>query len=225
MTQIFQDIARKMCALLATWLLLVLHAQASLEWEKKEIKLEVHPTQLSETAVFHFTNTGNAAVTIDDIKPGCGCLIPKKTKRSIAPDESGNLEIVFNLSGRAGRQRKATAVKTSDGKQANLSVSVDIPESYTIKPLLLKWEKDNETKTMSVKLVNKNKAPIILTSVKSSDKDLSAELKPIREGFEYEVEIRRLGFDRRIRGVMTVASEPPPGETVSKPLQFYVLVP
>jgi len=146
-------------------------------------------------------------------------------KRTFAPGEKGKVEIIFDLRGRTGKQRKATVVTTSDGQEHRLVVEVDIPKTYTVAPLLVRWAKDSETKSKTARLVNQNKTSIKLLSASSPHKNLSSELRTIREGFEYEVEITCLNFDSRIRSFVSISTEPPPGQMVSKTIQVYVLVP
>ena len=205
-----------------TGLLVASTAQAGLEWEKKEITLKVHPAQVSANAVYRFSNTGKDPVNLSAVKPLCGCLAPKIAKRTYAPGESGELTVTFDLRNRTGPQRKTTKVATGDGTETKLYIECNIPKTYDIAPVMMKWLKGNSATTKTAKLVNPNPEPIKLLSVASSHKDLPAVLKTIREGFEYEVIVTRQPGAKNARSVIRINTEPPPGQEESKTLKLYV---
>lgn len=206
-----------LCALMVS-----VSAAAGLEWKQKEVTLQVHPTQISAEAAFRFSNTGNAPVSIADISINCGCLSTKPTRPSYAPGEEGTLTVMVNLQGRTGPFRKVVKVKGSDGEEHVLAVVAEIPRAYSIAPIMMKWVKGNAAETKTARLTNPNREPIRIHSVTSSHKSLPAELKTIREGFEYEVIVTRLPEAINARSVVRIQTEPPPGQKKSKTLKFYV---
>jgi hypothetical protein len=199
----------------------VVAAQAELEWKQKDVFLQTHATQLSANAVFHFSNVGKTPVSISDIKVTCGCLSPRLTQRTYAPGESGELQIQLDLRNRAGKQRKATVVTTDEGKEVKLYVEADIPAGFIIEPRMVVWHKGDAEKNKTARLLNISKQPIKLLDLTSSHRDMPAELKTIREGFEYRVVITRTSEVSNLRSVIRIATEPPPGETESKTLKVY----
>jgi hypothetical protein len=62
--------------------------------------------------VYKFTNTGNEPLIITDVKPSCGCTLPKNWPRDpIMPGDSGELVIAFNSSGKPlGKLERTTAI-------------------------------------------------------------------------------------------------------------------
>jgi hypothetical protein len=202
-------------------LLLSSVAHAGLEWEQKEIKLSVLPTQVAADAVFRFANKGEAPVTLGEVRVGCGCLSAKPTKRILAPGEQGELKIRFDLENRTGLQRKAVFVETDSGEKAELFVVCDIPESFSIEPRLLTWRQGDQATNKTTRLVNPNPHPIKLSPPTSSLASLPVEMKTIREGFEYEVIVSRNPSAKNARAVIRVQTEPPPGQAESKVLKIY----
>ncbi|WP_372806728.1 DUF1573 domain-containing protein [Pontiella sp.] len=198
-------------------------ARAGLKWETTEVRLEVHPAQASASAVFRFSNAGKEAVTIGDVKVGCGCLAPQLAKRTYGPGEEGELTIRFDLGNRSGPQSKTTTVRTSDGQSVDLVVSGNLPKAYDVLPAMMRIGGTEKTKT--ARLVNPNPIPIRLLSATSSHKELSAELKTIREGFEYEVLITRKPAASNARAVIRIELEPPPGKSDAKILKLYAHAP
>lgn len=197
-------------------------AGAQIEWKQTEVELKVHPTQISAEAVFEFTNTGDEPVSFSDIGISCGCLSTKPLKKSYASGESGRLVVMYNLRNRVGSQRKHIRADVSDGQHADLSISVNIPPSYIVEPRLLHWRKGDDAAQKTIRLRNPNALPIQLLSLKSSHEGLPAELKTIRDGFEYEVVVSRLPGAVNARSVIRIETEPPPGLNESKIINLYV---
>lgn len=46
---------------------------------------------------FKFTNTGNAPLIIKKVKGSCGCVVLNFPKKPIMPNETGEIEIVYNV--------------------------------------------------------------------------------------------------------------------------------
>ena len=56
---------------------------------------------------FKFTNSGKEPLVISRIVTTCGCTAPTWSKEPIKPGESGKIKIVFNSTGKIGRQKRA----------------------------------------------------------------------------------------------------------------------
>ena len=63
--------------------------------------------------IFTFKNTGTADLVITSATTSCGCTVPKYSTKPISPGESGNLEVIFDTSGRNGVQTKSITVKSN----------------------------------------------------------------------------------------------------------------
>ena len=63
--------------------------------------------------VFTFENKGTANLVIASATTSCGCTVPKYDTKPIPPGGSGNLEVVFDTSGRNGMQTKTITVKSN----------------------------------------------------------------------------------------------------------------
>ena len=62
---------------------------------------------------FIFDNKGTSDLIISSATTTCGCTIPKYDKKPIAPGANGNVEVVFDTSGRSGTQTKIITVKSN----------------------------------------------------------------------------------------------------------------
>jgi hypothetical protein len=62
---------------------------------------------------FIFDNKGTGDLVISSATTTCGCTVPKYDTKPIPPGGNGNLEVVFDTSGRDGMQTKTIAVKSN----------------------------------------------------------------------------------------------------------------
>jgi hypothetical protein len=66
--------------------------------------------------VFKFDNMGTAELVIASALTTCGCTVPEYDRKPIKPGGSGNLEVVFDTSGKEGMQTKTITVKSNAEK-------------------------------------------------------------------------------------------------------------
>jgi hypothetical protein len=62
---------------------------------------------------FIFDNKGTSDLIISSATTSCGCTVPKYSTKPIPPGATGNLEVVFDTSGRNGMQTKIITVKSN----------------------------------------------------------------------------------------------------------------
>jgi hypothetical protein len=62
---------------------------------------------------FTFGNEGTEDLVITSAITSCGCTVPKYDKKPIPPGGKGDLEVVFDTSGRKGIQTKTISVKSN----------------------------------------------------------------------------------------------------------------
>jgi len=63
--------------------------------------------------IFTFENKGSSDLIINSASTTCGCTVPKYDTKPIHTGGSGELEVVFDTSGRNGMQTKVITVKTN----------------------------------------------------------------------------------------------------------------
>jgi len=63
--------------------------------------------------IFTFDNKGTENLSISSATTTCGCTVSRYNKKPIPPGASGNLEIIFDTSGRSGIQTKTITVKSN----------------------------------------------------------------------------------------------------------------
>ncbi len=61
--------------------------------------------------IYRFTNVGSDPLIITNVEVTCGCTIPRGWPRDpIMPGDKGVLEVLFNSTGKFGRQNKVVTV-------------------------------------------------------------------------------------------------------------------
>ena len=67
---------------------------------------------------FRYRNTGGGNLIIYHVITSCGCTAPSYSKEPLAPGEEGKIEIVFDSTGRSGKQAKRIEVRTNASEPA-----------------------------------------------------------------------------------------------------------
>ena len=79
---------------------------------------------------FGFTNSGTGSLVILTATTSCGCTVPKYSTNPIAPGGKGNLEVVFDTSGRNGMQTKIITVRSNAvKKEVLLKITAEVISS------------------------------------------------------------------------------------------------
>jgi hypothetical protein len=65
---------------------------------------------------FTFENKGNGPLIISSVTTSCGCTVAKYETKPVAKDNTGMVEIVFDSSGKSGRQTKTINVNSNASK-------------------------------------------------------------------------------------------------------------
>jgi hypothetical protein len=63
--------------------------------------------------VFAFENKGTANLVVTSVTTSCGCTVPKYDSKPVPPGGNGNLEVIFDTTGRDGIQTKTVTVKSN----------------------------------------------------------------------------------------------------------------
>lgn len=76
-------------------------AQA-LQWEQTRASVEAVEDGGPVTALYRFKNTSGNPVRIRSVPTSCNCMVGKPEKRDYAPDEQGELTLIYSPKGRWG---------------------------------------------------------------------------------------------------------------------------
>jgi len=105
---------------------------------------------------FYFKNAGNDDLFIKRVTASCGCTTPDYPKEAIPPGASGKISVVFNSSGKLGRQNPTVDVFTNNQGKLTLKLKgfVDAERAKTPSALIKKVEEVVEEKTKVKSVVN-----------------------------------------------------------------------
>ena len=73
---------------------------------------------------FNLKNTGKKDLIIRDVKSSCGCTAVSPSKNIVAAGESVPLKVVFDSTGKSGRQNKTITIITNDPKNPTTTLRI-----------------------------------------------------------------------------------------------------
>jgi hypothetical protein len=87
--------------------------------------------------VFKFENRGTSNLIIASATTSCGCTVPEYDAKPIEPGGTGNLEVVFDTSGRNGKQTKTITVKSNAKTPVVLlKITAEVVAALNLEPSL-----------------------------------------------------------------------------------------
>jgi|GEM_PF-237873 len=66
--------------------------------------------------IFTFENKGTGPLVISSAITSCGCTVSRYDRKPVLPGEKGTVEVVFDSSGRNGKQTKTITIKSNASK-------------------------------------------------------------------------------------------------------------
>ena len=175
---------------------------ADVKWEETEIVLDLDSSQKGGEAVFRFVNEGTESVKIAKITPGCGCTVPTLEKSEFAPGETGTLSARFTTGDRRGAYQVPVHVLFEDGNTAELSLLTQIRELVKYFPPHLVWAAGETRTPKNVELHWTASDQVEVTSLRSTNAAIKAELVPEHDWNGALVRISPTGDD--VKGVSVV---------------------
>jgi hypothetical protein len=172
-------------------LLLALTVRAELKWDKLVQEFQRTPSDKSVEAHYTFRNAGQTPVTIQWLRPSCGCTTAKLDKKTYAPGEQGEIVAKFNIGGRHGMHRVIVNVIMDDKPKepAVLDLRVFIHDPVTIAPALVYWKTGEAPAAKTVQISAEAAEPVHVKNVTSSNPRLTATLQVVKPGTQYIVSV------------------------------------
>jgi len=146
---------------------------------------------------FIFTNAGTAVLEITEVKPGCGCTTAGEWDRLVPPGRTGTIPLQFNSAGLGGAVAKTATVSCNDPTQTNvvLQLSGTVWKPIEITPAVVVFQpsdEDQAKETKDVRIVSNLEEPVTLSNVECTDPAFRAELKTVKAGKEFELQVTAL---------------------------------
>lgn len=143
---------------------------------------------------FVFTNLGAATLEILDVRPGCGCTTAGTWDKKVEPGKTGIIPLQFNSANFGGSVLKQATVTCNDPGQSNviLQIKGTVWKPIDVTPTMAVFNVSSETQTNEtkvVRIVNNLDEPLTLSDLQCSNQTFKAELKTVKEGKEFELQI------------------------------------
>ena len=101
---------------------------------------------------FHFRNIGDDDLLITRVKASCGCTTPDYPKDVIPPGGSGKIAVVFNSSGKLGRQNPTVDVYTNYQRRKTVRLQGFVDAERAKAPTVIKEKIEEETADEKMKI-------------------------------------------------------------------------
>jgi len=146
---------------------------------------------------FVFTNSGTATLEISDVKPGCGCTAAGAWDKKVEPGKTGSIPLQFNSGAFSGSVTKMATVTCNAAGESNvvLELTGTIWKPIDVSPEMAVFSSAIETQTNETKvlhIVSNLEEPVTLTDLECTNLSFKAELKTVRPGKEFDLQITAL---------------------------------
>jgi hypothetical protein len=163
-----------------------------LQWEQRVIEVTTSPKQEKVEVAFPFTNTSDKPVTIQSVVPSCDCTTAELKKKTFAPGEKGQIDVVFNVADSKGPQFKTITVTTEENpnESIDLTLKVQIPLPVEVTPRLLTWRVGAGAAEKSVEITLISDPVITVTGAKSKGPGMETRLETIIPNRQYRLFVK-----------------------------------
>lgn len=190
-----------------------LSAKEGFTFIKNKIAVTAKPDATKVTVPYHFENKTDRTLTIARYDSACSCLSAKvsKSKLIYKPGEKGEIRVQFAIGSFSGTVIKTVLLWTTDDEDDKpstvMSVELTIPVLLELEPTSLLWNQNEEPKAKTIKLRVNNDKPIRIIEHAGTNEDFLYNLKTIREGWEYELEVTPKNTDAPSFGMIKVTTD------------------
>jgi hypothetical protein len=132
---------------------------------------------------FVFRNIGNQTLKIESIESPCSCTVSLFSSDSIAPGETGILEVAFSAGMRLGTVRYSLTVYTNDPANPETTVAIiaEIQPFFLAEPSPLIFDVGAGEKEKFLRVTKIRDAAPNITAVKTSTNLLAAEIDDMND--------------------------------------------
>jgi hypothetical protein len=187
---------------IAAWLIGATTASAAgmLEWRQKTVEVATTFKQQDVKSAFIFRNTGDAPVTITSVNSNCDCTTAELEKKTYAPGEGGQINVMFEIGDYMGSHDSHILVTTDtpSAPTSDLILRVQIPEYLRLEPHMAIWHIRGEAQEKTLVCSAVAAESVWLTEAHSSDAAVSTRVETVTPGRKYLVHIRPSSTDTHI---------------------------
>lgn len=152
---------------------------------------------------FKFQNTGKNPIKLTKLETSCSCTLAKLEKEIYYPNETGEINGVFNIVGRNGMEEKEIVVYTDDITQSKIKLllKIKIFDPMGIKPRLLHWEKNSAVAPKNIILTIADPHWNVESIVCEKDK---FTLRQTGEKGRYIIEVKPVSTKANLRDIIKI---------------------
>lgn len=198
---------------------------ATIRWDSTEQEIHLEPGQPEAKVVFGFTNEGDEALVIRDVRASCGCTQVVLERRRIGPGESGTIGTTFSAGRRQGTTRSSLTVFAEGHEKpvGYLRLTAHIPIPVNAKPSIVRWTAGEERAAKTVLLDLDRRYVDHIVDVRSNPAAFTVKLlAPETEGGDPRLEITPAERTTALRDVITVSAK---GGAHSSEVRIYAFAP
>lgn len=193
--------------------------RAQLHWESTHLSITPKSTELQATAEFKFTNVGGAPLTIKEVHPDCGCVVPTPDSRAYSPGESGRVAVTFNVPGQLGdRDVPIQVISESAGKTSSSVVvlHVRIQELVTFSERFVYWKTEQPLNPRTVTITLAAGEDLTVKEVRAADPAFHTELASTSDPRRFTLKITPPAKRQRLATSVVVTTTPQQGGRVTE---------
>lgn len=169
------------------------------------------------THVFTIRNSGDAPLTIQKVRPSCGCTAANSSTPMLNPGKTGEIKITFDSTNFSGKVSKTVFLDTNDPKSPayTLTLTGSITEEIQIAPrqLNLGKIKIGIPQRATITLTNRADRPLRLISVKAQIPQLAATIRKSHlktgESGTIDVTVTPRVDDNMLSGYLSIITDNP----------------
>lgn len=103
-----------------------LSARAELIWDSKSVEVSAKQGEPEVRGKFFFSNSGPRSVSVYEVRSCCTCLIGTSSEDEVLPGKKGEIEFIFKLQGRVGRQKRQILVVHNDALEQRTVLNINV---------------------------------------------------------------------------------------------------
>jgi hypothetical protein len=164
-------------------------AHADLQWASTTVFSTALPSEAKVYAEFTFTNTGTYAIKVIGTRTTCGCTAAIADEHTIAPGQTGKVEVAFKILGRRGLYEEPIVVDTNDpnAKESTLYLRALIRNAVDILPTLLFWQPGEPLDPKVITITTADGFTVKNLDVSCSNPAVAFRLDTVKAGADYKL--------------------------------------
>lgn len=202
---------KKTGLLLGALIALMSTLHGGMVFEKRLIEVHAAPDADLVTAEFSFRVDGDRPVTITEYEAACSCLsaeISDGGRLVWKPGERGMVRGLFKMGTFKGTVDKHIVLRLKDQPHPEtLTVRVHIPVLFELEPQTLFWDLSGKAEAQSFKIKVNHDKPIHIKDLSCTNEQFGYELKTVKDGWEYEIEVTPKSVATRAFGMLRIRTD------------------